>query len=398
MSTPTWAEARTVKTPAIVRASLFARLADNGSTINGWPGSAPQRAIVEGNAAAMAYETEVRAAIAALASPETAILAGDDWVDAVMRWFDLSNGYGGKGRIPATKAVWDVPLLVASAAAPLTIDNTSKIQLMANGGQIYECSQGAAVTMDAANSYKRTVRFTARLVGTAAGNVAPGQIVKVISGPAGLSVDDSGTQVLVTAARDQETSTAFIARGLGRWATLGAGWTRASFDYLIPLYAPTLTRWKVNTANPFGPGTIGVVLANAAGAATGPEVAAVTAGLGAPETMTLGTGGLFVSSASATTAVVSGTISGDGSNPNLLANAKAALDRISSVYPIGGVGGKLDFALLLGLLSGGVYPAWGVPGFGGFTASAITSPAGVDVSGIGADEVLLFTYGGLTLL
>lgn len=394
----TFAEARTITTSAVARTSLLARLVANGSTINGWPDSSPQRAFLEGNASAISYATEVRAAIAALASPETAILAGDDWVDEVMAWFDLSNGYGGKGRIPATKAVWDVPLIVSAGAAPLTIDNTSRIQLMAQGGQIFECTQASAVVLNAASTYQGVVRFTARLVGTAAGNVAPGQIAKIISGPAGLSIDSGETQVLVTAARNVETSAAFIARGLGRWATLGPAWTETSFDYWIPLLAPTLTRWRVNTANPFGPGTIGIVLANAAGPATTDERNAVYDGLTAPGVFTLGSGGLTVASATTITAVIAGTISGDGSNPTLLADAKAALDVLESVYPIGGINGRLDFALLLGVLSGGAYPAYGVEGFGGFTSSAITTPAGVDITGIGNTSIVLFTDGGLTQL
>ncbi len=331
----TYADAKTAQTSAEVRDdTLLPACETQGCDVSGWPTIAPQRGLVEGSARVLAYEQSLRAKLAKTASPDDAIDAGSTWVDAVMGWFDLDNGTGGKGRILATKAVWDIPLQVTTAAAPVTIDSSSTILLQSTGGIVFECAQTTAVTLNAASTYKGTASFRARAAGTT-GNVSPGAIAKVISGPAGLSVDLTGTQTQTTSARDEETSADFIARGLGRWGTLGAGWTLTSFDFLIPQYASTVTRWRVRDDNPDGPGTVHVYLANASGAASADEVSAVSDGLGLTSVKPLGSGAITVDAATVHALVITATIRGDGSNASLQTDAQDAIAALIAAFPLG---------------------------------------------------------------
>jgi hypothetical protein len=391
----TWLEARTKKTIPEERDAMLASCVAQGCTVNGWPATAPQRAMVEGNASALAYETSLRADLASTASPTTAKAAGSSWVDAAMSWFDLDNSTGGKGRILASKAAWDIPMIVAVAAAPITVDNTSTVQVQAADGTIFEASQVSKVTLNAASSYKGTVRFLARKAGTE-GNVAPGQIVKVLAAPAGLTLDLTGTQVLVTSARDAETDDAYVTRGLGRWGTLGAGWTDTSFDYLIPRFAPTVTGWRVRSDNPLGPGTLQIVMRNAAGGSTSGENASVLAGLGNSSVFPKGSGGLSVVSASTLTITPSAAISSNGTNLSLLNAAIRALGILSANFPIGGdKDGLLPLELMRLAMIGAGFADYSVPGFAGATNVALAFPIGDVV--MGASDIVVFNTSGIVL-
>lgn len=395
MTTTTWKDALTPRSVDDVRADIFTKMVAGDNDVSGWPAIAPQLALVEADAAALAYETQLRAKLAALASPNTAPSAGDDWVDAKVGWFNLDNGSGGQGRILASLASWNVPLIVASAAAPLTIDNTSKIQIQANDGTIFECSQPTSIVLNAGSSFKGTAQFTARKPGTT-GNVTPGQIAKVISGPAGLSIDGTGTQVLVAAARNQETSLQLIKRALGRWATQGAGWSKTSFDFLVPSFAPTVTDWRVRDDNPLGPGSLMIIMRNAAGPSLDAENAAVLAGLTNPKTKPWGTGPIAVVSATALTVSISATVASDGTNASILADVTNAIELLEEAFPIGGdVDAFLRRALLFEVLMGGASTAYGLPGFLGAKNVELTSPAS-DIA-FALDSVISFNTSGLVI-
>lgn len=394
---PTWDEAQTPQTSDEIRTDLLVACTTQGCTVNGWPETAPQRALVEGNASALAYGTELRAALAKTASPATVTEAGSSWVDAIISWFDLDDGAGGKGRIKATKAVWTIGLIVTSSAAPLVIDNTSTIQLQAEDGTIFECAQQTSVTLNLASSYKGTARFVARKVGTT-GNQNPGQITKKISGPAGLSVDLTVTQVLVTAARDDETDAQVIARGLSRWGTISiAGWVGASFLFLVLEADPSITRIKVKDDNPNGPGTTEIIIATAAGTASDQQVTTVAAALATRSRKTLGNPPPTVKKATVLNVSIIGLIEGDGTNASLLANAIAAVTTLASTFPIGGLdsgGAVLPLELLHGVLIGGKYAQYGVPGFLGATGQLTLATPLADIV-IGADDIIAFNTSGL---
>src|SRR5437016_3206447 len=99
MADPTYTEASTVQTQTQIRDGLLLALAADGSTVGGLPISSPDRGMVEADAAQLALEQRMRANVAKAISFDTAIEAGDTWVDADATWFRVDNGTGGYGRI-----------------------------------------------------------------------------------------------------------------------------------------------------------------------------------------------------------------------------------------------------------------------------------------------------------
>lgn len=348
---PTYAQALVAPT---VTAELAALLAAFPQTIvAGWSSDAPQTQLLQTEAAALQFEMVQRVLIAMASNPAQilniasflqtqgytatdAATAQSTWVDVFLQWYQIPNGQGGVGRIPASFAVWSIPLISTSTQ---TINGSSTIVLQALLGQFFVSSQSAQVQLNAGNSFQASVQFTALVAGSG-GNVTPGAITAVIQGPAGLSVN-VGTQTLVTAARDAETDAAAVARALARWATLGAGWTDPSFNYLIPLFSSNTTRWYIDNTNPFGPGTTGVYLANVSGPSTGPastpgtECYLVSQGLNGLATRPNGSGQALVFAATAYPDTITVTVKGDGSNPNLAANITSALNALTAQLPLG---------------------------------------------------------------
>lgn len=364
MSDPTYADAITTETSAEIRdGTLLPAIEAQGTDVAGWPSIAPQRGLVEGDARALAYEQTLRAQMARTKSPTDCLAAGSSWVDARLGWFALDDGTGGKGRIRATRAIWGVSMRCAAAAAPMVFDNTSKVVVQTSGGVYFESAETGIVTLNSGNSYTASVHFQARAPG-ASGNVAPSSFVAVVSGPAGLSIGPS-TNVLVTAARDDETDAVYVARALAEWARLGVAWTLASFDFWIPLLALSVTGWRIRDDNSYGAGSVGVILRNATGPATDPEVAAVAAGLGGRAVRALGSGPLVVQKAVADALTIDITIEGDGTNSTLDADATAAVLALCAAMPLGVA--TLDDGIIRSVALGGQYAEISVDMGGGVT-------------------------------
>ena len=394
MSPPTYAQASTLTDQPTFRAATLAQLAAPAAPLQpapvaGWSESAPQRLLVEDFAADMAVESKIRAAIASTISPQQAVAAGADWVRACLGWF-------GEDYIPALPSTWAIPFQVAATSAPLTVDNTTVLQVQATDGQIFLCTQATAVTFNAAGSYQGTLTFVARASGTISTSTASNiQNGKILTGPAGLSLIP--TPVNLTAGRDIETPQQAILRCLGKWTRLGAGWTTQAFDYLIPSFAPSVTSWYVDDSNPVGPGSVQVWLADAAAPATTAEVNAVLAGLTAPGVKPIGSGPVSVLKANAHPLTINITVAGDGTNANLAADITAALTTLWQAYPVGpallvaqvvmavALGGEFSS---LAVIAAGSLPAPGppfatkemslsLPGFSGAAAiTALTTSTG----------------------
>jgi hypothetical protein len=363
MTTPTYSQASTPTDQPTYRANTLALLANppaplQPAPVAGWSARAPQRLLVEDFANQMATESSLRAAIAQTVSPQTAANAGPDWVRAVIGWFD-------EDFLPAVAAVWSVQFQCTPSAAPITVDNSSTIQIQSTDGQIFLCTQPTAVVFNSASSYQGLLQFTARNPGIA-GNVAAANILagKVLTGPAGLSIGP-GTPTVVTQGRDIETPLQAIQRCLGKWARLGAGWTRQAYDFLIPAGSPTgtVTRWRVRDDNPLGPGSITAALAGASGPSTTPEVSAVQAYLESPAVRSLATGIIYVYAAAADPLTVNVTIKGDGSNANLQSDIQAAGAALASLFPIGLA--TLDNVLFEAVLLGGAFNKISIVGAAG---------------------------------
>jgi len=412
MADPTFAEAITIQTQAEIRTESLATAASMFDVdVQGWDDHSPQRAIFEIDAFALSQEQKIRRALAYAGFISTAAIAGEDFFDQAITWFDIDNGYGGKGRIPATYAVWSLFVTDSANAGPFTIGaDTHELVAQANDGTLFQSTNTSPVNI--AKGGGALIEFTCMTIGSLAGNQNSGNITHLVTSQPGLNtITNASPATLDEAARDIETTSAALVRALGKWGTVGAGWTRTSFDYLIPTAAPTVTRWRVRDDNPNGPGTIEVIASNEGGASTSGENAAILAALGAPAVMTLGTGGLSVISATPLSVTVSGVLYGDGTNGSLLTNAKAALDVIRMKFPIGGDSdGYLRLDLLTTILMGGAFPASAplvitdangqktviiLPGFKGAKHVVLTAPL-VDVV-VSTSEVVTFVYTGLVL-
>ncbi len=90
------------------------------------------------------------------------------------------------------------------------------------------------------------------------------------------AVGSTGTWI-TSAGGDLETNKSYADRARSKWPTLGTGAGAAAYINWAKTGAPTVTRVKVDDANPDGPGTLRVYLANAVGPATAPEIAAANA-------------------------------------------------------------------------------------------------------------------------
>jgi hypothetical protein len=371
MTPYTYAQACTPRIPGATAAQVLADLAAAGAPVAGFSPRAPQSVLINDFDARQVEESNIRADLALMVQLAVLAALDPDWCAAWMTWF--AEVY-----IPALPAVWDVGF--TSSLSPQTIQPTDVVVVQSTSGQLFQLSIASAATLAPSG----TLTMTARTPGTAS-NVSPSSITKIVSAPVGLSL--TGTPTLYTAGRDIETPQAAIQRCLGKWGTLGAGWTMTSLDYLIPLFAPTVTRWLVRTDNPNGPGTIAVILANAAGPATTAEVNAVLAGLMLPSRFCLGCGGLSVVPAAAVYVSPVATLKGDGTNPNLAANCAAAIAALGLAFPIGPA--RLLAGLANSIAFGAAYPnPISIPtASDDSTSTQITVPALVGFGGV--DDLLV---------
>jgi hypothetical protein len=401
MTTPTvtFQQAITAMNNQQLRALVLAALANAGSQVGGAPSSSPDRGIVEAFSAFMAMEQALRAGLALSVSATTILQAGGDgsFVDAASSWYQVASNQaptqftpngaaGGTGRLVATYALWAVQLGSAPATWPLTLNPGQQVQIQAadSARSIFNflCAAGTGtggapsgpfggpVTINANNPWGL---FIARKPGVTSGNVTPTNVkqAKVITGPAGLFVYGSSTPVLVTSARDPETSAQLLVRCYGRWGTLAAGWTRLAFDYLIPSFNPNATRWSVDDANPYGPGSIGISMADTSGPSSTSECAAVLAGLSSLSVKPMGSGPIVVNPATTVVLTILATIATDGSNSSLVTQAAAALTALQNAI-MGPV--VLHQELLSTILMGGALQSVDMPtGTGGTTTITLAA-------------------------
>jgi hypothetical protein len=368
MTLPTFATMITVDTLEALEAALLADVSDAG--VSSWATESPQFGLLHGEALMARTFQEQRLILAYTASPRQILrlraklidlgYSAADAATITASWVDVSLGWYGEDmvRIPAQKAEWTIGVKVTTAAAPLTIDGTSQAVIQADNGTFFELIQDTAVTLNSTSSYKGTVRIRAR-AGGSAGNVLVGSIT-IFRGAAGLSIDDTVTQVLALAGREQETDEAVVARAQARWGTIGTAWSLDAFDYWIPTVAPSVTRWRVRDDNPRGPGTVVVKLATEAGAASTEECDAVFAKLDGRAVRALGSGQLYVEPADEHPLTISATLRSDGTNATLATDAGAALVRLGKAFPLGIV--DLVPALVTEVLMGAAVDSLSAPG------------------------------------
>lgn len=393
----TYTEATTPTDADDALTSLLAQADALGVNVAGWDPVAPQRALFTLSARAVAHESDLRVALAKAGFLQAAATVGDDFFDEALTWY-------GETRLPATRAVWTLRVTCAASAGPYTIGVSSgELVAVANDGTEFVNTNERATTIAAGSTVN--LEFTCSTAGTV-GNQSGGNITRFVVGKPGLTVTNAAPATLDTTARDQESTGDAITRVLGKWGTIGAGWTLQSFDYWIPSWHTSITRWKVRDDSPAGPGTIQFILADSAGPATSPEIAAVLAGATARNFKPVGSGAVSVVAASSVTITVTGTIYGDGTNATLLQDAKDALDALKRGFPIGGdEDGKIRLDLIKAVLMGGAWPSTApleingktitLEGFTGAKYLSLSSPA-ADTS-LAYNEIPTFNYSGLVL-
>jgi hypothetical protein len=304
------------------------------SLLAGWPPDAPQRQLLTAEAQAIQFEQIQRAALAYASSPQQvrqlrAFLIGQGysatdaatitsaWVDVVLEWYQSP-------RVPAAAAVWSISM---ASTTVLTIDASSNIVIQGGDGSLFVSAQPSPVVLNAASNFQGQVIFAARLPGSAGNGVVAAGQGAIVQGPAGLNFTDDPTVFLVSPGRDAESDEDALTRAQGRWGTLSSVLTASGWLFVLATPevggVPTITRVFVDDANPFGPGSVGIALANAAGAALPSEVAAAQAQ--AAKYTIAGMGPVVLSSAAELDVPVIAVLKTDGTNPNAAAQGAAAL-------------------------------------------------------------------------
>lgn len=335
MVTPSYANALLAQTIPQVEADLLSRFPT--TILQGWSPDAPQRQLLSSDAQSLQFEQIQRAAMAYAASPVqvqqlraflvakgydagTAAALASAWVDVALSWYQTP-------RLPATAAVWQVSV---TATSPQTINAQSQIVLQALDGMFFQSAQVGDVVLNSGNAFTGLVSFSARSPGTT-GNVPAGSIAFVNQGPAGLSVNTSIAQVLLTPARDVEIDEDALGRALGRWGTLSAILTRDGWRFVMQTPSvggvATLTQIFVDDTNPLGPGSVRIAVANATGGTTAAELAAAQS-QGAKFTLA-GGGPVGVIAAPTLTVAISAVLKTDGSNPLAAAQGASALVQLA---------------------------------------------------------------------
>jgi len=336
----TYAEATTVKTTKQIVAELLAAMAALGVDISGFGDLSVQRAIPELQAGAEQKLQELRSTLVRAGIPTLSAEAGSDWVDVTL------YGFFQEIRIPATKAQWLLTLTCAAGAGPYTL---AKGDLIAQDEAGITYSNLNPIRIASGGTASPPPLFECRVAGVV-GNPAPGLLDHLIVGKPGLSISNASPgATLYLAGRDAETDDAYLKRCMGKWGIPSAGTqfeerikSAPIYDFLIPTSAPTVTRWLVRDDNPYGPGTIGVCLANAAGPATAGEVAAVAAAV--IPIKPVGSQKTKVFAATQQTQAVIARLYGDGSrDADLEADAIIAIEKLSATYPIGSLATKFIF-------------------------------------------------------
>lgn len=321
-----FADAITARTASVIEAGLLADLTAAGVDVAGFGDFSMQRMLTVLQSRAQAALESLRVQLVYAGCATTAYMAGDDWVDVCL------SGFFFEDRIQASKTQIGINV-TAPAGSPLSA-NARQWVAQADDNTLFDNLDDVRIPAGGTKS----VVFQARTAGIV-GNSPPGLISHLVVGPPGVTVTNPAGS-LVLAGRDQETSADYLIRCIGKWGTLGRGGNALAYYYYVPQASPTITRILIRDDNPFGPGTIGLCLANAAGPATQTEVDAVAALL--QPIKPLGSGRLKVFGATPRTVAVGVQLVTDGTNGAAVANAIAVLNGLSATYPIASNSGNVS--------------------------------------------------------
>src|SRR6185312_8697711 len=377
MPTPaasTYAQTKAVTDALTIESTLLAALAAAGVDLTGYDEFSLVKALVSEQATTRNQEQTLRATLAQALDPAILVTLSTDWVDVICLaiWQEL--------RIAALPTQGTLVVSVAAGSGPysyqagdLLIEDTSTGTYFTNTNT---APQGAA------SSSPATLTFQSQTAG-AATTPSGSPTWKLISAPSGASLGLSfGSWTRTQAGRDAEGNGPFVERCQAKWGTLGAVGNIDAYNYWIPTGTPAITQWDVLADNSYGPGSIGVIVADSSGPATTPEINSVIAYL--TPRVALGAGPLVVLAATSYPLAVTATLAQDGTNPSALTNAGAALVLLQAALPLGCV---VDVAIIDSLLRGQPVASADValtvggskvvqinaPGFGGVTGVTLTS-------------------------
>jgi len=375
---PTYEEAITTKDATTLQSELTTDLAAEGVTLTGFSPTSAERGLIALDARALATEQEIRAEVTKAGLLVDVELRDEAWVDQkIFNFFRVA-------RLLETKAKHIFTLTNQSATGgPYTIAPLSREAMALDGTKFRNLTGG---TLRAGVGETLQLEFEALVAGLS-GNIGPGEIYKILGGtlPAVDITNISNSQTFV--ARRRETNREYLERALARWGTLAAGGHPAAVSFRILSGVETITKIGVRDDNPNGPGSVDVFLANASGPATTQECTAAQAVFGPYEP--LGSRGLWrYLPAVARNVAVTGDIELDGSNANAIANAEAALALLVAQWPMK-AGQKLDDTLVWGIVRGGGFEEFSIPGFRGVKDADMDAPLDDVILDVG--EVLTFT-------
>lgn len=315
-------EALTARDAAEIRTELLDDLAEAGCDATGFGTFSVERALPSLEAAAQANAETMRVAIVKAGFLDTAAEAHPSWLTK------LARGAYQVERIEAGAAVWSCTLTNTLSGGPYLIP-VGGVLIAAGTVQFRNSETG---TLLAGPATTLTLEFTAEEAGTD-GNVSVSAIDTIVSASPALPGVTVTNDSLVTAGRAEESDADLVQRCEDRWGTLGYGGHDTAIRYNIGVAAPSVTRIAVLNDNPYGAGSVGVILANAEGPATGDEVEAVDAYL--QPRKPLGSGELRVLAATEHDVTVTAELTTDGSNGTVIADAEAALEALASETELG---------------------------------------------------------------
>ncbi len=268
----------TPTTAAQAEADLISALDSFGFPATSWQPKSVPYTLLKWFATKYASLTQTIASITAGGFLSTAAeLKNDDGSDQ-REWLDLAvDSQYDEPRNEATITVGTMRLTNASGS-PYTIA-VGQLWATTSDGRRYNNTTGGTLSAPVGSTLDLT--WKAEQPG-AKYNIPNGTISSELATPlpgvtvSNPAVGSTGTWI-TSPGGDLEGNVAYAARARTKWSTLGTGAGAAAYENWARTGAPTITRVKVDDANPDGPGTLRVYLANAAGPATGGEVSAADA-------------------------------------------------------------------------------------------------------------------------
>lgn len=264
-----------------ILANMYTLAATLGVDVVGLQSERLFRALYEIEATAKTVEQAFRVNVAmgafldlaAEISPYSSVVAGKTtWLDL------LAAGYYLLERSPATKTIGTVHFTALATATGGSVPAGS-VTISDAIGNRYQNIDAFTIVPGAS-----TAVLVKALVAGTAGNVANGAIKKMVTTIAGVSCNNTAFFVsswIVAAAVDAETNATLIVRCRARWSATSYGGSAGAYAQWINEaftttgQPATISRQSADDANPNGPGSTDIYLANAAGPANVTEVGIV---------------------------------------------------------------------------------------------------------------------------